>query len=89
MHRSNVTGMIDRLEERRLVARRDNPDDRRAYRIVLTKDAHKLLDEVLPAYYDAAEAVFMGFSQKRSRELTAELVAIERGVAGFTKSLPR
>ena len=89
MHRSNVTGMIDRLEQRRLVARRDNPDDRRAYRIVLTKDAHKLLDEVLPAYYGAAEAVFAGFSRKRSRELTDELVAIERGVAGFTETLPR
>lgn len=89
MHRSNVTGMIDRLEQRRLVARRDNPDDRRAYRIVLTKDAHQLLGEVLPAYYAAAEAVFSGFSIKRSRELTDELAAIERGVASFTKTLPR
>lgn len=88
MHRSNVTGMIDRLEQRRLVARRDNPDDRRAYRIVLTKDAHKLLDEVLPAYYGAAEAVFATFSQKRSRELAEELAALEKNVARFAESLP-
>ena len=88
MHRSNVTGMIDRLEQRRLVVRRDNPDDRRAYRIVLTKDAHKLLDEVLPAYYGAAEAVFAAFSQKRSHELAEELATLEKNVARFTESLP-
>src|SRR5208283_3859752 len=35
MHRSNVTGVVDRLEERRLVKREDAADDRRAYRVVL------------------------------------------------------
>lgn len=88
MHRSNVTGMIDRLEQRRLVTRRDNPDDRRAYRIVLTKDAHRLLADILPAYYAAAESVFAGFSTKRSREMTDGLAGIEKGVASFTENLP-
>ena len=36
MHRSNVTGLIDRLEARRLVQRRDTTADRRAYRVVLS-----------------------------------------------------
>src|SRR5919197_4265703 len=36
MHRSNVTGLVDRLEARGLVRRRDNTNDRRAYRVVLT-----------------------------------------------------
>src|SRR5438552_12390052 len=31
MHRSNVTGLIDRLEARGLVGRRDNSSDRRAF----------------------------------------------------------
>src|SRR5215471_17673480 len=33
MHRSNVTGLIDRLEQRGLVRRKDADGDRRAYRI--------------------------------------------------------
>ena len=32
MHRSNVTGLVDRLEARGLVQRRDSAKDRRAYR---------------------------------------------------------
>lgn len=89
MHRSNVTGMIDRLEQRLLVTRRDNPDDRRAYLVVLTPAAHKLLAEVLPAYHGAAESVFAGFSRKRSQMMTGELAKLEQGVARFTETLPR
>ena len=36
MHRSNVTGLLDRLERRGLVARREVAADRRAYNVVLT-----------------------------------------------------
>src|SRR5271157_5418246 len=50
MHRSNVTGLVDRLEKRRLVKRQDAADDRRAYRVVLTPDGGRLLAEVLPRY---------------------------------------
>ena len=32
-HRSNVTGLIDRLEKRHLVRRRDVSGERRAYRV--------------------------------------------------------
>src|SRR5438093_6296445 len=35
MHRSNVTGLVERLAARGLVRRRDSAPDRRAYRVVL------------------------------------------------------
>src|SRR5580698_5762227 len=35
MHRSNATGLIDRLEGRGLVRRTDDPEDRRAFKVVL------------------------------------------------------
>src|SRR5258707_14719648 len=35
-HRSNVTGLVDRLEKRGLVQRKEVHSDRRAYRVVLT-----------------------------------------------------
>src|SRR5260221_13601032 len=36
MHRSNVTGLVDRLEARGLLQRRPNPTDRRAFNVVIT-----------------------------------------------------
>ena len=43
MHRSNVTGLVDRLEARRLVRRKDDPADRRAFNVVITPVGRKLL----------------------------------------------
>lgn len=39
---SNVTGIIDRLEDRGLVERQPDPDDRRVKRLVLTVDGEAL-----------------------------------------------
>jgi len=61
MHRSNVTGLIDRLEARGLVRRKDADHDRRAYRIVATPAGAKLVWQILPQYYRLAEEVWNGF----------------------------
>src|SRR5262245_10345643 len=55
MHRSNVTGLVDRLQARGLVQRTDDPVDRRVYRVVLTSEGATLLERILPHYYKAAE----------------------------------
>jgi DNA-binding MarR family transcriptional regulator len=39
---SNITGLVDRLEARGLVARQESPADRRVRRIVLTASGRKL-----------------------------------------------
>lgn len=75
-HRSNVTGLVDRLEERGLLERHSVPDDRRAYRVVLTETGRKLLQDILPVYYQAAEEVWSPMSTKRAKELVNELNAI-------------
>jgi DNA-binding MarR family transcriptional regulator len=73
MHRSNVTGLIDRLEGRRLVCRREAPGDRRAYRVALTASGQRLIREILPFYFRAAEDVWDGLPVKRVRQLVAEM----------------
>ena len=72
-HRSNVTGLVDRLERRGLVRRRDAASDRRAYRVGLTADGRKLLGQILPEYYQAADGVWAGFPSVRARSLAADL----------------
>jgi len=73
MHRSNVTGLVDRLERRGLVSRKEFPKDRRAYRVILTNEGTELLHDILPQYYRAAEDVWAGFHIDRVSELLANL----------------
>ena len=46
MHRSNITGLVDRLEKRGLVRRQEVAADRRAYQVVLTQAGAELLREI-------------------------------------------
>jgi len=76
MHRSNVTGLVDRLEERGLVTRKENAADRRAWLVVLTPAARSLLVEIYPHYYAAAEQVWGQLPTDRAERLVAELTTI-------------
>jgi DNA-binding MarR family transcriptional regulator len=76
MHRSNLTGLVDQLEARGLVARRDRPGDRRAYRIMLKPAGDRLVREILPVYYRAAEEVWGGLSARAAERWVAELAAM-------------
>ena len=76
MHRSNVSGLVDRLEKRGLVQRRDARSDRRAYNVVLTAAGRRLLGKILPVYYQTAEQVWGKTSPPRARQLAAELETI-------------
>ena len=73
MHRSNVTGLIDRLEKRGLVRRRDAAKDRRAYRVGMTAAGRALVQKVLPEYHRMAEQVWGGFATAHAGQLAADL----------------
>ena len=76
MHRSNVTGLVDRLEARGLVQRRDSAHDRRAYRVVLTTAGKRLVQQILPRYYAAAEQVWGALPVARTHQLVSELTRV-------------
>lgn len=84
MHRSNVTGLVDRLEKRGLIQRKDSPDDRRAYRVVLTANGRKLIQQILPDYYNAAEEIWGDFPANRARQLAVELAQLATNAARFS-----
>jgi len=54
---SNVTGMVDRLEARGLLERRDDPRDRRVKLIALTDEGALLREQVLQRLYEPPEAI--------------------------------
>ena len=88
MHRSNVTGLLDRLERRGLVARREVAADRRAYNVVLTPAAAQLLRDILPRYYKAAAQVWDRRSARRAAELIADLQQVAHNAQRIAASLP-
>ena len=75
-HRSNVTGLTDRLERRRLVLRKEVPGDRRAYRVVLTARGAGLLERILPEYYARADALWKEIPAGRVSALSEEFRAL-------------
>ena len=76
MHRSNMTGLVDRLEARGLLCRQNDPRDRRAFNVILTPAGKKLIRQVQPHYYEAAEKVWSGVPIDHSQRLVKELAAV-------------
>jgi DNA-binding MarR family transcriptional regulator len=73
VHRSNVTGLVDRLEARGLVERGERPGDRRTYEVVLTAEGARLLREILPHYFAAAERAWGDLPVERVGAIAADL----------------
>ncbi len=88
MHRSNITGLTDRLEKRKLVERKDVAGDRRAYRVVLTRTGAALLEEILPEYYARANALWYKLPQSRVSRLATDLRALARNAERIATELP-
>ena len=89
MHRSNLTGLVDRLEKRGLVARREVAADRRAYSVVLTATGARLLRDILPRYYEEGARVWDGLPARRAAELIADLQQVTRSAQHIAAKLPR
>ncbi|EEF58322.1 MarR family winged helix-turn-helix transcriptional regulator [Pedosphaera parvula] len=87
MHRSNMTGLIDRLESRGLVRRAENSQDRRAFNVVLTPAGSKLILQILPHYYAAAETVWGDIPAPRARQIVSELSVVNVNAEQISKTV--
>ena len=54
---SNVTGIVDRMEARGLIERRDSPSDRRVKLIALTGEGAEIQAQVLDRLYEPPAAI--------------------------------
>jgi DNA-binding MarR family transcriptional regulator len=87
--RSNVTGLLDRMEKAGWVRRDDNPGDRRIYRVSLTAAGQRLWERVSPLYLGTVAEVTKGLSGKRIRdcvELLGQLTRSSSHWAGTPES---
>ncbi len=68
-----MTNRIDRLEERNLVGRVPDPNDRRALRVHLTSDGLHLIEQALEIRFRAAEDLASRLTEAEMKKLTALL----------------
>lgn len=75
-HRSNVTGLVDRLEKRGLLRRNPVAGDRRAHQVGLTVTGRRLLAEILPEYHEHAAAALATLTPPQVMQLRKHLAQI-------------
>jgi MarR family 2-MHQ and catechol resistance regulon transcriptional repressor len=68
---SNLTGIVDRLEEKKLVIRKRDDDDRRVVHVILTEKGAKLYKSTIPLFEKSISRIFASLDKFEQRELSA------------------
>ena len=74
----NVTAIVDQLEKEGLVERLDEPADRRAFRIHLTRAGEKSFAEMARAHEEWVVELFAGMSRREQDELLKLLAKMKQ-----------
>ena len=83
--RSNVTGLIDRMEAAGWVRRADDPADRRVYRVLLTAAGRRLWQKVAPGYADVVAQVTARLGEKQMADTIALLAVLQEDATRWTE----
>jgi DNA-binding MarR family transcriptional regulator len=70
---SNLTGIVDRLEEKKLVSRKRDERDRRVVHVILTEKGAKLYKSTIPLFEKSISAIFAAVDKTEQKELSALL----------------
>ena len=75
---SNLTGIVDRLEEKKLVTRKRDEHDRRVVHVVLTEKGAKLYKSTIPLFEKSISRIFSSLEKPQQKELSALLRKLNR-----------
>lgn len=70
---SNLTGIVDRLEEKKLVVRKRDDTDRRVVHVTLTEKGTNLYKSTIPLFEKSLSEIFASLDLPRQKELSALL----------------
>jgi MarR family 2-MHQ and catechol resistance regulon transcriptional repressor len=68
---SNLTGIVDRLEEKKLVTRRRDEADRRVVHVLLTEKGTKLYKSTIPLFEKSISQIFSPLDKSQQKTLAA------------------
>lgn len=78
--KSNMTGILSRLEAQGLIERRDDANDKRSYNIALTSAGKKLASKLDKRYLAKVHEVMDGLSEREHKELIRLLSKVRDGL---------
>lgn len=81
VNRSNVTGLVDRMERDGLVRREDDPGDRRVNLVAITDKGEEVLAGAMTDYYPMLDRVMAGLEQSERNRLMELLGRVRKRLA--------
>ena len=78
IHRSNITGIIDRMEKAGLVRRIADSEDRRVNYIEMTDKGKETLEDAHTVYHQRLDEVMSALSESDNRKISALLEVIRQ-----------
>jgi MarR family 2-MHQ and catechol resistance regulon transcriptional repressor len=70
---SNLTGIVDRLEDKKFVVRKRDDKDRRVVHVMLTEKGAKLYKSTIPLFEKCVGEIFAGLDKAEQRQMSALL----------------
>jgi DNA-binding MarR family transcriptional regulator len=80
----NVTAIVDQLEHEGLVERLDEPSDRRAYRIRLTRSGERAFGEMARAHEEWVVGLLEGLTRREREDLLKLLAKLKQHAVEVT-----
>lgn len=74
--KASITRILDRMVSEALVERQPDPEDRRAFRIYLTKSGKELHQQLLPVMQEIIQLAFAGIDQDKQKALSDVLRSV-------------
>ncbi len=85
----NLTGIVDRLQDARLVRRAVHPEDRRAFRLTLTPKGRRLVRRAQQRHHRALAALLGDVTNRDLRALRRLLDRLRASAAAHTRPASR
>ena len=78
--KGTLTGILDRLEDKKLIIRIANSDDARSQKIALTKTGNDVFNKVFPAHLKYLSKAFNQLAEKDAEQLTHSLKQLRSAI---------
>jgi len=83
VNKSNIVGLVDRLEKAGLVTRKTAARDRRSNHIIFTPKGKKLMHSIEQQYFARIDQVMNSLALRQKRELTAALDSLRQHISNL------
>ena len=75
--KSSLTGVVERMVQKGLIATQENPDDARSHLLRLTGKGQTIFEQAFPEQMKHLEKVFEKLSKKQMQEIEASLKTLK------------